>query len=83
MDQVVLSFCSLSLLVLAGKYLRVRIKFLQRLYLPSCVIGGMLGLAAVQSVILLRGTELAEIGGLFGRLVEQVTRVGLLETCTA
>ncbi len=37
-------FILLSLLLVCGKILRVRIPLLQRLYLPSSVIGGLLGL---------------------------------------
>ena len=44
----VLSFCGLCLLLLAGKFLRVRLRFLQKLYLPSSVIGGLLGLLILQ-----------------------------------
>ncbi|MBO7721128.1 MAG: sodium:glutamate symporter [Kiritimatiellae bacterium] len=45
MDAVA-TFTVLSLLLFAGKVLRVRLPFLQRLYLPSSVIGGLCGLAA-------------------------------------
>ena len=41
---VVISFCGLCLLLLVGKMLRVKIKLLQKLYLPSSVIAGILGL---------------------------------------
>jgi ESS family glutamate:Na+ symporter len=41
---IVKSFCGLCLLVVLGKYARVKIRILQRLYLPSAVIGGILGL---------------------------------------
>lgn len=40
-------FCVLSLLLILGKGVRVMFPLLQRLYLPSSVIGGMLGLAVV------------------------------------
>ncbi len=40
----VLSFCALCLLLLAGKFLRMNFSIFQRLYLPSSVIGGGLGL---------------------------------------
>ena len=39
-----LSFIGLSLLLLAGHFLRMKIRLLRMLYLPSCVIGGLLGL---------------------------------------
>jgi ESS family glutamate:Na+ symporter len=44
----VISFVALCLLLGAGHILRVRIKLLQRLYLPSCVVGGLLGLVVIQ-----------------------------------
>ena len=40
----VLTFASLCLLLVFGKILRVQIPILQRLYLPSSVIGGVIGL---------------------------------------
>ena len=42
--SAVISFCGLCLLLVTGKFLRVKIKLLQKLYLPSSVIGGVLGL---------------------------------------
>ncbi|MBE6388015.1 MAG: sodium:glutamate symporter [Lentisphaerae bacterium] len=46
--QAIIIFCLLSLLLVIGKILRVAIPLLQRLYLPSSVIGGLLGLALFQ-----------------------------------
>ncbi len=43
MDAVI-SFACLSTLLLTGKILRVYVPLLQRLYLPSAVVGGLLGL---------------------------------------
>lgn len=40
----VISFCGLCLLLVVGKLLRVKIKLFQKLYLPSSVIAGILGL---------------------------------------
>ena len=40
-------FVALSVLLVCGKVLRIWIPFLQRLYLPSSVIGGFLGLAVL------------------------------------
>lgn len=40
-------FAVLSLLLVCGKLLRLRFSFLQRLYLPSSVIGGLVGLLTV------------------------------------
>ena len=48
--NAVLVFVSLSLLLVIGKVLRVRLSFLQRLYLPSSVVGGLVGLAAVTAL---------------------------------
>ena len=45
---IVLSFVSLCILLVLGKVLRVKIKLLQRLYLPAAVIGGLLGLLVIQ-----------------------------------
>lgn len=45
---IVTSFCGLCLLLAIGKIIRVRVKFIQKLYLPSAVIGGILGLIIVQ-----------------------------------
>ena len=45
---IVTSFCGLCLLLVIGKTLRVKIKVLQRLYIPSAVIGGILGLILIQ-----------------------------------
>ena len=42
------SLVFLCLLLLCGHCLRTRLRFLQRLYLPSCVIGGILGLCLIQ-----------------------------------
>jgi glutamate:Na+ symporter, ESS family len=40
----VISFCGLCLLLVIGKFLRVKIRLLQKLYLPSSVIAGIIGL---------------------------------------
>lgn len=47
--NAVTSFCALCTLVVLGKFLRVKIGFLRKLYLPSSVIGGILGLIVVAS----------------------------------
>ena len=46
--DIVTSFCGLCLLLAIGKFARVKVRFFQRLYLPSAVIGGMLGLIIIQ-----------------------------------
>ena len=45
-----LSFVTLCLLLGLGHLLRSRIKLLQTLYLPSCVIAGLVGLVILQSL---------------------------------
>ena len=45
---IVLSFTSLCILLIIGKVLRVKLKFLQKLYLPAAVIGGLVGLLIIQ-----------------------------------
>jgi ESS family glutamate:Na+ symporter len=50
-----ISFVVLCLLLGAGHILRVRVRLLQRLYLPSCVVGGLLGLLIVQSFAAMNG----------------------------
>jgi len=43
-------FCAICLLLFVGNALRARLTILQRLYLPSSVIGGLVGLLLVQAV---------------------------------
>ena len=45
----VVIFAALSVLLVAGKILRVQIPLLQRLYLPSSIVGGILGLIIISS----------------------------------
>ena len=45
-----LAFMILSLLLVVGYVLRIRVKLLHRLYLPSCVVAGLLGLGLLQGV---------------------------------
>jgi ESS family glutamate:Na+ symporter len=46
--EIVTSFAGLSLLLVVGKILRLKIKPLQRLYIPTSVIAGTLGLFILQ-----------------------------------
>jgi len=48
--NIVLSFSSLCILLIIGKILRVKIKLLQKLYLPSSVVGGIIGLIFIQII---------------------------------
>ena len=46
--NAVVTFVVLSALLVAGKILRMQIPLLQRMYLPSSVVGGMLGLVLIR-----------------------------------
>jgi len=46
--NIVASFTALCMLLLVGHVLRTKVALLRKLYLPSCVIAGLLGLAVVQ-----------------------------------
>lgn len=45
---VVMSFCGLCLLLILGKVVRTAVPLLQRLFLPTSVIGGLIGLLVIQ-----------------------------------
>ncbi len=45
--NAVIVFVILSVLLVAGKVLRVQVPLLQKLYLPSSIVGGLLGLALI------------------------------------
>ncbi len=45
-----ISFVCLCILLGFGHFLRMKVKLFQKLYLPSCVIGGVLGLIIIQVV---------------------------------
>ncbi|UDQ99099.1 sodium/glutamate symporter [Lentisphaerota bacterium WC36G] len=88
MAIVLLSFCLLSVLLLIGKFLRVKIKLLQLLYLPSSVIGGLIGLGLVyvikifyigDEIALSQGTINAGFANIFDNVVaEWASLPGLL-----
>jgi ESS family glutamate:Na+ symporter len=46
--DIVISFSTLCIMLVIGKALRVRVKLLQKLYLPASVIGGLVGLVLIQ-----------------------------------
>ncbi len=54
-----ISFVALCVLLGVGHVLRSRIKLLGRLYLPSCVVGGLLGLVVIQLCSSLDGIDIA------------------------
>ena len=45
----VVSFCALCLLLVCGKAIRTAVPFLRKLYLPSSIVGGALGLALLST----------------------------------
>ena len=67
-------FCWLSLLLVVGKVLRVAMPPLQKLYLPSSVIGGIVGLVVIQLFpdLIDRGIMLAGGGALLRGLKELI-----------
>jgi len=58
-------FCLLSLLLVVGKILRVGVPLLQKLYLPSAVIGGVIALVVIQ---LFPGSVDRELVSIAGRI---------------
>ena len=44
LTRLMVDICWLSLLLLIGKYLRAKIPFLQKLFMPASVIAGFIGL---------------------------------------
>jgi len=57
---IVTSFLGLCVLLAAGHLLRMKVRLLRKLYLPSCVIGGLLGLIVVEC-ILASGPQLPKV----------------------
>ena len=51
MTTAIIAFCVLSVLLVCGKALRVHLPVLQKLYLPSSVVGGLLGLLVASLVV--------------------------------
>ena len=48
MDTIIISFVGLCVLLGVGHWLRMHVRLLRKLYLPSCVIGGLVGLGVIQ-----------------------------------
>ena len=46
---IVMSFIGLCVLLFVGHWLRAHVKFFRILFLPACVIGGLLGLVALET----------------------------------
>ena len=51
MTTAIIAFCVLSVLLILGKALRVHLPILQKLYLPSSVVGGLLGLLVMSLTV--------------------------------
>ena len=79
----VIVFCFLSLLLVAGKLIRLGIPVLQRLYLPSSVIGGVIGLIILSCFKNLLPPEVVQaIGKLPGFLINVIFAALFLGTVT-
>jgi glutamate:Na+ symporter, ESS family len=64
-DQLValmIHLCWLSVLLLVGKVIRARLRFLQRLFLPASILGGFLGLALGPYVLGALGVQIMPPG---------------------
>lgn len=71
-----LAFMILSVLLVVGYILRIRVKLLQRLYLPSCVVAGLLGLALLQGLNALAGATGDEsVVGRFNQTLQECAAV--------
>ncbi len=57
MTVIIYSLSGLCILLLIGKYLRVRVGLFQKIFLPSSVIAGMIGLIAVQMLLSVDDSE--------------------------
>jgi len=51
METIVFSFTGLCVLLLLGKYIRVKVTLFQKFFIPSSVIGGLLGLLIIQILL--------------------------------
>ncbi len=71
-----LAFMILSLLLVVGYILRIRVKMLRSLYVPSCVVAGLLGLALLQGVGALAGAMGSDsIAGRFNQTLQDSAAV--------
>jgi len=64
-----LAFVGLCLLLLIGHVLRTRVRLLQWMYLPACVIAGLVGLAVIQVVGVLAFPASRQPWTIWGRCV--------------
>jgi len=71
----VLSFIIICVVLAVGHFLRMKIRLIQKLYLPSCVVGGLLALALIQ---LLKGGQIwfstEWLGGLNNTINDDIIR---------
>ncbi len=72
MTSAIISFCILSVLLVLGKVLRVRIPLLQKLYLPSSVVGGLLGLLVFSLVFKHASPEVAKEAHSLSDIIRQL-----------
>ncbi len=68
MDVVIYSITGLSILLLLGKLLRVKIELFQKIFLPSSVIAGLIGLIFMQIMLnYSSSTELVAVKNVWGK----------------
>ncbi len=54
-------FVGLCILLWIGHWLRMRLQLFQKLYLPSCVIGGLIGLIIIQLLLSYGNPQIIEL----------------------
>ena len=73
MESAVIVFCALGILLICGKLIRLACPLLQKLYLPSSVIGGLLGLILLATgAVRLPAEAVAAMGKLPGFLINVI-----------
>ena len=60
MTTAIIAFCTLSVLLVLGKAIRLRVPLLQQLYLPGAVIGGLIGLLGFSLIAKFASAEFAQ-----------------------
>lgn len=66
------SFIILGALLIAGKWLRVSLPFLQKFFVPSSILAGLIGLLLGPEILGKLGMELFDTGGLFPENMQKV-----------
>lgn len=77
-DGLLFSLSALSILLLAGIWLRLKIRFLKRLFMPAALIAGFLGLLLGQHGVGLLSPDLVDSWSLFPELLINVVFAPML-----